>query len=745
MPHILSAALALVVGALLGLRGAPILPVAMAVTALAVTTVVWGRGVVPLALSAVLLSAHDQGARVRAADARCLATALQATAWVVELRQDVAPGGFARGMSRGPGCQVELALAVRVGAAAAGSVVRVRHAEPTGSDRGLVLREAQLTLVRPPGTLDRWRNQVAASLDRRFGPDGPAARALLIADTRGLSPELRDRYADAGLVHILSISGLHVAIVGGALLLLFQAMRLPMAAARLAAVGTAVLYVLAIGAPPPALRSVTLFAATSLAQLRQRPASPWGTFALAAVVPLWELRTVLDLGWQLSVSGYAAIIVAGRVGRRLPERWPHWQRAVAKELMTGTLASLATAALVTWHFGRLSLIAPLSNLVVGPVISLLQPTLFLVMVLPDALGATFVVDAARPLLRTMDGIAQIAASVPGAVIDVAPTALSAWLVGVLSLAVLVAGWARHPVRWIGLALAASALIVWLPERSLLEQAPALTEIHLIDVGQGDAIAIRSPRGRWALIDAGRAWSGGDAGRSTVVPHLRRRGGTLDLLVLTHPHADHIGGAATVARALRPQRVYDAGFVLGQTGYRELLALLATRGIPWQRARPGTTHDLDGIAIDILAPDSAWAAERDDPNDASTVVRLRIGAHRMLFMGDAEVGEERWLLERLGPDALRASVLKVGHHGSRTSTSAPFLEAVRPRVALVSVGANNGYGHPNPEVMQRLAAQGATVLRTDQLGTVILRTDGTRLEVEAAGHRWEVARPLPPSP
>ena len=162
-------------------------------------------------------------------------------------------------------------------------------------------------------------------------------------------------------------------------------------------------------------------------------------------------------------------------------------------------------------------------------------------------------------------------------------------------------------------------------------------------------------------------------------------------------------------------------------------------------RPGTSHTIDGIAFDFLAPDSAWAAARDDPNDASTVVRLRVGVHRFLFMGDAESGEERWLLERLGPDALQATVLKVGHHGSRTSTSEAFLEAVRPRLALVSVGANNSYGHPNPEVMQRLAAQGATVLRTDQLGTVILRTDGEQLEVEAAGHRWRVVRPLPPSP
>ncbi|MFN5153977.1 MAG: ComEC/Rec2 family competence protein, partial [Gemmatimonadota bacterium] len=250
MPHLLSAACALVIGALLGLQGAPILPVAVAVSVGAVAAAARRRGIVVVALGSLLLAAQDQGTRIRAADARCLSAALQATRWEVELRQAAAPGGFARAVARelgrersagGPPCTVELALAVRSGTAAAGSVVRVRRAEPTGSDRGLLLREAQLTLVRGPGPLDRWRNQVGASLDRRFGPDGPAARALLIADTRGLSPELRDRYADAGLVHILSISGLHVAIVGGALLLLFQAVRLPLVTARLAAVATAVL------------------------------------------------------------------------------------------------------------------------------------------------------------------------------------------------------------------------------------------------------------------------------------------------------------------------------------------------------------------------------------------------------------------------------------------------------------------------------------------------------------------------
>ena len=152
-----------------------------------------------------------------------------------------------------------------------------------------------------------------------------------------------------------------------------------------------------------------------------------------------------------------------------------------------------------------------------------------------------------------------------------------------------------------------------------------------------------------------------------------------------------------------------------------------------------------MEVEFLAPDSAWTVALSDPNEASAVVRVRYGAMRFILTGDAERGEEQWLLH-YADTALGADVLKVGHHGSSTSSTASFVDAVAPRVALVSVGAGNTYGHPSPEVMRRLAEGGATVLRTDQLGSIVLRTDGESLEVEAAGHRWRVhervARPLP---
>lgn len=758
MPLILQAAIAWAAGTALGLSSARVAGWLLLLALLALGTV-WaashdrtlsraGRvghreqaAALALLAAAGLVLGHD----LRMDDLRCAAEARASKSWRVELLGPAAPGSFVRGRLADVDCHVAVAVAVRRGEAAAGSVVVARGAELTQGERGLLLRDANLTRLRGPDALARWRNGVAERLDRLYATDAPMVRALLIADTRGLSPELRERYADAGLVHILSISGLHVAIVGGALLLVLGVLRLRPAVASLGAVGLTVLYVVAIGAPPPAVRSATLFAATQATRLWQRPVSPWGSYALGALMPLVEPRTVLDLGWQLSVSGYAAIIVSGRLGRRLPPRWRGLRANLSRELITGVLTTLVTAPLVAWHFGRLSLVAAVSNLAAGPVVSLLQPTLFAAMVWPERLGAAFIADASRPMLRMLDAVAFTAASVPGAAVVVAPTPVATLLALAMALAVLVAGWVRHPARALSVALGATALLVWSPDPTAWRPSPARgLEVHLLDVGQGDAIAVRTPRGRWILMDAGRSWRAGDAGRSTVIPYLRRRGGELAMFVLSHPHADHVGGAASVLRALRPRELRDAAFVEPNASYLAALATARQVGARWQRVRPGEALDVDGVLLEFLAPDSAWTAALRDPNEASTVLRLRYGNVRLLLTGDAESAEEAWLLQH-APGALEADILKVAHHGSRTSTTPAFVERVRPRIALVSVGAANTYGHPSPEVMRRLVDQGATVLRTDQLGTVVVRSDGTRLEVEAAGHRWIAAAQLPETP
>jgi competence protein ComEC len=270
----------------------------------------------------------------------------------------------------------------------------------------------------------------------------------------------------------------------------------------------------------------------------------------------------------------------------------------------------------------------------------------------------------------------------------------------------------------------------------------MVELHMIDVGQGDAIALRTAHGHWVLVDAGRAWASGDAGKSTIVPYIGRRGGVLDMFVLTHPHTDHVGGAATVLRALHPSTFVDGGFPGPATAYRDALATARATRIRWTRAHPGDSAFVDGVTIRFLAPDSALTAALVDPNLASVVTLVEVGDVRMLLMGDAERPEEEWLLAHEA-SALHADILKVAHHGSQTSSTEAFLDAVRPRVALVSVGEGNVYHLPTPSIMRRLAAHRAQVLRTDRLGTVVIRTDGHRIFVNASGDTWELPGPSPP--
>lgn len=262
----------------------------------------------------------------------------------------------------------------------------------------------------------------------------------------------------------------------------------------------------------------------------------------------------------------------------------------------------------------------------------------------------------------------------------------------------------------------------------------MLRVTFLDVGQGDGCVIEGPTDRVVVVDGGGGAgenNGGDPGARVVVPYLRARGiNTVDLVVATHPHDDHVQGLIAVADRLRVRQALDGDYPDPPSPtYRRWRAHLAGRGVPVACARRGQKIDLGGGAtITVLGPPPRVLGGRSPENNHSIVLRVAFGRAAVLLTGDAESEAEADLLARgYGPN-LRADVLKVAHHGSRWSSTAPFLNAVRPRIAVISCGRRNVFGHPHRETLARLAQQHVRVFRTDQNGAVTMETDGRTIRV-----------------
>ncbi len=248
-------------------------------------------------------------------------------------------------------------------------------------------------------------------------------------------------------------------------------------------------------------------------------------------------------------------------------------------------------------------------------------------------------------------------------------------------------------------------------------------VHFIDVGQGDSILVQAPSGKTMLIDGGPA----DASARLVACLEAEKVSGIDVLVATHPHADHIGGLAEVLRTFPVDLVVDSGKVHTTATYERFLTLIDQKNIRFRLGRAGDRIDLGpGLDAEILHPSEPLP---ENMNDCSIVIRLRYGKVGFLFTGDAEREAEGAMLDS-GAD-LSATVLKVAHHGSRTSSSPWFLEAVKPTVAVIMVGAGNSYGHPHRMTLLNLQDYMDRVYRTDLDGDVVMTTDGTTFEVRTA--------------
>ena len=559
-----------------------------------------------------------------------------------------------------------------------------------------------------PGWLDGLRQQLVARLYRTIGPGRDAAlvAALALGAQQDIARPQWQALAASGLTHVVSVSGLHISLLAGLVFWLVrrllrmwpqcQPQRLALLAGLLAALG----YALLAGFSVPTQRTVWMLAATVAALWQTRSLSAWQVWLVAlTVVLLLDPFAALAAGFWLSF-GLVGALIAGESGLRAR---PGYWLALLGAQWRATLASLLPLAAM---FGQWPWLSPLANALGIPLVSLLLTPLALLSLLPWRWPALAAGWLAHGFWFGVDWLA----SGPQWWFPALPWLLMpAALLGSLCLLLPLA----RSVRLSGVLLLLPLLLYRAPR-------PPAGELWLevLDVGQGLAVLLQTAQ-HDLLFDTGA----GDAGRA-VLPVLRARGATQPALMLSHHDADHDGAASGVIAAMPPVRLWR-----GQPG-----------SVPEHAATPcraGQSWVWDGVRFDVLWPHAATAG---DDNSHSCVLRVATRRQAVLLSGDAPVAVEEELVARYGV-ALRSQVLLLGHHGSRTATADAWLDTVRPQLAIISAGYGNRYRHPHPEVLQRLAARGLAVWRTDRDGALQLRL-GQGLALRA---RRQPAYWLPPWP
>ncbi len=594
------------------------------------------------------------------------------------------------------------------------------------SIKSRLLHEA---LDRSGGLNDRRRALVA----RLFPPGSPCprgcalARAFILGDTAALEPELVLVMRRNGLAHLLAVSGLHLSLLlGGAALL-----------ARPSGPGFGLLvgavavgaYALVVGPLPSLLRAVAMAGMVLLGRLVRRPVSAAHALgAGVAVLVLGEPWLVFELGFQLSVAATAAVLLlAPAVNRRLEGRARSsagLTARLARRARQGVVVSAcALVATIPWTVPLSGLVSSASviwNLLAVPWSALMRAACGVVSALALALGEPllsfehWLAAAAAPiwwLAAERPGLPFDSAVPPSRWLALAPLVVLAWLL-------LPGGrWRKHLVPE---ALALAVVVVGCPSSTHPPGSPGAPpglEVALLDVGQGDAILVRS--GDATMLVDGGGWRRGLVAASVLVPELARLGvRRLDAVVLSHGDLDHCRGLLELSFLIPIDAAWLAA-AAARDG--DCVAGMVRRFGPrvrWLAA--GDRVENGALHAEVLWPEAAAAGAPPSTaadNDRSLVLRVAAGGMRLLLTGDVSARVERLLVAR---GDLAAQVLKVAHHGSRSSTSEAFLAAVAPRCALVSAGRGNPFGHPSPLVLERLARRRFLILRTDLDGRVVLQ-------------------------
>ncbi len=616
--------------------------------------------------------------------------------------------------------------AVSSGATVA-AVVRLSPAAPDEPVSAWARARASPTLLAPPGPVDSAVTAVRAGLRTAVSglPEGPRALvpALVVGDTDGMSGALRDQFRATGLTHLTAVSGANLTLLLAAML---------WAAARAGVVGWwrrgialvgVVAFVLLCRAEPSVLRA----AAMGLVGLA---ALGWGGSRLGLRLLSWAVIGLLlvdpwlgrSVGFVLSVCASAGIIIWARRWAGVLESWlPGW---LAEAITVPIAAQLATQPIVTAISGQLSLVGVIANLVAAPLVGPGTVLGFLaagLSVLSPGLAA-IVGWLAGGFAQGLCWIAAAGSALPGASISWPADPLAVGLLALTCVTVL-AGlpllW-RRPWLVIVLALA----MVWVLFRPVTAPGwpPGEWQLVSCDVGQGDATVLRVGPGQAIVVDAGPESDAADRCLDglgvTEVPWL----------ILTHLHADHIGGLAGVVSGRRVDNLLVSGVSEPASGWRQVLAIIGDT--PRTVARPGMVVAAGEVQVAVLAArqlsgGGPGGEDSADVNDSSLVLRASSGGLRILLAGDLEEAGQGNAVATV-PD-LTAEVMLVPHHGSAHQTP-DFLAGTRASVALVSVGRGNDYGHPADRTIQTVAGTGARVFRTDLNGSIAVARIGERLQV-----------------
>jgi competence protein ComEC len=570
------------------------------------------------------------------------------------------------------------------------------------------------------GVSDRLRAHVSRAIAPGLTGERRAVLAgIVLGEDEGLSEELRDNFKDSGLYHLLAVSGQNITFLVLGVLGLAWLLGISRLAAEVAALTAVMGYVLAVGWQPSVVRAGVAGGLASLAWLVSRPRDRWHFLALGAAVLLaWTPASLLEPGFQLSFAAVGAIFLLVPRLRLALEGYPMTD-GLREALAISVACGAATAPILWIQFGRVPVYSLVANVLVtaaiGPLLGIALVGSLIEPVLPSAALALAWLNGW--LAAYIAVCARAVGGLPFAQVGSGP-AICALLGAPVVLLLLrrLPHWRRPAVLTCAAAIL-PALLVWQLRPTETLPPPTGFRLTVLDVGQGDSILLQVPQGA-VLVDQGPP-------EAKVAQQLRELGvRRLAAVVLTHPQRDHIGGAATVLRRTGVDSVLDPRLAASGPEERAALAAATEHGVEIVEARAGRTFRLGRLRVRVLWPNRAGAPS-EDPNQLAVVLLASYGEVDALLTADAETDVTAPLLSR------HVEILKVAHHGSADEGLPELLERLRPKVAVISVGLGNDYGHPTPSTLGALEhAPGLRLYRTDLDGRVVVESDGTRLWVRS---------------